>query len=417
MIGMKHFIPLVGLLALGFLAPTVVRSAEAELKVVTDFEGASAVVTEIDQATKTIRFHPAGDAARGWPCWWYFRVEGITPGDTLALELSPSQSVLPNGNNKGKKLAGSWATPERATWSTDGKTWKQTEPGQRTSGATTYRQQVDAPVAWFAWGPPFTPRDSAALVERLAQESPAVEPFTLCQSRGGRACPAMRIRAGEAPDDKRPAVWIEARQHAWESGSSWVCRGVAEWIASDDPQAKSLRERADIYIVPIMDIDNTATGNGGKEAIPRDHNRDWTDQPHWNEVAAVQKRLKALADEDRLAMFIDLHNPGPGDKQPYFYVPPDELVDEAGRANRDRFLTIARLEMTGPLKLADQPRTSGSAYDPLWKQISKNWVSANCSPQAVSVTLETSWNTPHSTTDGYRTLGHQLGKTIERYLH
>lgn len=416
MAGMKHCILLAGLFAIGTLLPGVARAAEGGLKVVTDFEGASAIVTDVDQATKTIRFRPAGDAARGWPCWWYFRVEGIVPGETLTLELSPSESLFPVGNKTGKTLAGSWASPDLASWSTDGKTWKQTGAGQRAGGVTTYRQQVDAPVAWFAWGPPFTPSDSAALVERLGKESTAVEPFTLCQSRGGRPCPAMRIREGELPDAKRPAVWIEARQHAWESGSSWVCRGVAEWLASDDPQAKSLRQRADIYIVPIMDIDNTATGNGGKSGIPQDHNRDWTDQPHWPEVAAAQKRLKALADEGRLAIFLDLHNPAPGDKRPFFFIPPDELVDEVGRANRDRFLTIAALEITGPLKLSDRPRTSGSNYDRQWQQISKNWVSAHCSPQAVSATLETSWNTPHSTTEGYRTVGRQLGQAIERYL-
>jgi hypothetical protein len=72
--------------------------------------------------------------------------------------------------------------------------------------------------------------------------------------------------------------------------------------------------------------------------------------------------------------------------------------------------------MTGPLAIAETPRTSGSSYDPLWKQISKNWVSVNCSPQAISMTLETAWNTPDSTTAGYLTVGRQLGMTIERYM-
>ena len=36
---------------------------------------------------------------------------------------------------------------------------------------------------------------------------------------------------------------------------------------------------AEIVLVPIMDIDNAATGNGGKDALPQDHNRDWSDQP------------------------------------------------------------------------------------------------------------------------------------------
>ena len=409
---MKRLSPIVTF-ALLFLAA---RTSLAEVTVSTDFEGGSAKVISIDQATQTIRFMPAGDAGRGWPCWWYFRVAGLKPGQPVTLELAPSDQTLPNGNNKGKKLAASWAMPQRATWSSDGKSWKHTEPSMARDGTITYTQQVNGDSAYFAWGPPFTPRDSAALVEELAKKSKAVAPFELCKSREGRTCPAMKISEGDLPPAKRPAVWIEARQHAWESGASWVCRGLSEWIASDDPRAKALRERAEIYIVPIMDIDNTATGNGGKEAIPQDHNRDWTDNPHWNEVAAAQAKLKQFAAEGRLAMFIDLHNPGPSDKQPYFYICPDELLDETGLANRERFLMLGRLEMIGPLTISDKPRTSGASYDPLWKQISKNWVAANCSKQAVSVTLETSWNTPNSTTDGYRTIGRELGMTIERYL-
>jgi hypothetical protein len=72
--------------------------------------------------------------------------------------------------------------------------------------------------------------------------------------------------------------------------------------------------------------------------------------------------------------------------------------------------------MTGPLEISDRPRVSGSAYDPLYKQMSKNWVAAQAPPFAVSVTLETPWNTQHSTPGGYQQLGAKLGLAIERYL-
>jgi hypothetical protein len=42
-------------------------------------------------------------------------------------------------------------------------------------------------------------------------------------------------------------------------------------------------------------------------------------------------------------------------------------------------------------------------------------VSKSCANHVVAVTLETSWNTPHSTTTGYRTVGKQLGLAVERY--
>ncbi|MCI0360573.1 MAG: M14-type cytosolic carboxypeptidase [Planctomycetaceae bacterium] len=400
------------LLSLAFLN----SFARGEISVRTDFEGASAKVVSIGHAPRTVRITPGGDPARGWPCWWYLRIDGLAKGDTLTLEVVPLDAPLVGpGKNRGKPLAAGWCQPARAAVSHDGKKWQQTEPGRAREGVMSYKVQAHGESLWLAWGPPFTPKDSAELVESLAKKCRGSEAFELCQSNGGRPCPALRL-VSERPSERRPGVWIQARQHAWESGSSWVCRGAAEWLASDDRRAAALREKAEITIVPIMDIDSTATGNGGKECLPQDHNRDWTDRPHHAEVAAAQKHLRQWADEKRLALFVDLHNPGPGDMQPFFYCCPDSSLTEAGRTNLDRFLTLCRGEMNGPLALADKPRTSGPAYDPLWRQMSKNWVAAHAPPHAVAVTLESAWNTPDSTTDGYRRLGEQLGQAIAKFL-
>jgi zinc carboxypeptidase/carboxypeptidase M14-like protein len=393
-----------------------VPSARAEITVTSDFEGASAKVLSVDQATRTVRIMPGGDPKRGWPCWWYLRIDGLTVGERLTLEVAGSDAPLAQGKNVGKPLAASWSQPERATCSNDCQRWRQTEPGAPRDGRMAYTLTAEATKVWVAWGPPFTPRDAAKLVAAVANDKPWAEVFELATSREGRPCPALRLHEGSLPDEQRPAIWLQARQHAWESGSSWVCRGATEWLAGDDPRARSLRQKSEILIVPIMDIDSTATGNGGKEALPQDHNRDWTDQPHHAEVAAAQKHLLRLSAANRLALFVDLHNPGPSDKQPYFYFCPDDTLSELGRRNLDRFFTTCRAEMTGPLALADQPRVSGAAYDPLWKQMSKNWVAAHAPSHSVEVTLETAWNTPASTADGYRTLGAQLGTAIERYL-
>src|SRR5690349_17070876 len=53
------------------------------LKVVADFPGSSATVQSIDQANRVIRIQPAEHPTHGWACWWYFKVEGITPGESL----------------------------------------------------------------------------------------------------------------------------------------------------------------------------------------------------------------------------------------------------------------------------------------------------------------------------------------------
>ena len=129
------------------------------------------------------------------------------------------------------------------------------------------------------------------------KSSSAAKAFELAKTRGGR--PVRGLRVSEATASKPPGIWVHARQHAWESGSCWVARGFTEWLVSDDADAKWLRANAEVFLVPIIDVDNAATGNGGKEANPRDHNRDWDDQPYYPEVAAAQQRLRGWVKENR----------------------------------------------------------------------------------------------------------------------
>jgi hypothetical protein len=62
-------------------------SAHAKIRVSTDFERGNAEVDSLDQATKTLRITPKLYEGRGWPCWWYFRLDGFTSGETLTLEV------------------------------------------------------------------------------------------------------------------------------------------------------------------------------------------------------------------------------------------------------------------------------------------------------------------------------------------
>lgn len=362
---------------------------------------------------------PGGDPVRGWPCWWYFRIRGILPGETISLRLRGSTATVPTpGSPLQKPLAASWAMPKQATFSTDGKTWQHTAPGRRENEWMIYAIQPEVETIFVAWGPPYTPTTAANFVRQMSASSPHARAVELCRSRGDRPVPMLHVEEGELPKEKRFGVWVQARQHAWESGSSWVAHGFAEWLLGAEADAAWLRQHAELFVVPIMDIDNTATGNGGKDAQPRDHNRDWTPQPHWNEVLAAQRRVSALVQEGRMDVFLDLHNPGPDDPTFFFIMPADQL-SEPMVSLRDRFIQLAyaRISRVKPLiPMSNKPKVTGPNYHPLWRQISANWVSVNGNPHTVSLCLETMWNSPRSTTDGYRTVGANLAASVREYL-
>jgi hypothetical protein len=374
----------------------LVGLAAQDLRVSSDFPGGSALVEGIDGPV--IRVLPAARPDRGWVCWWYFKVEGLAPGEKLALDVG----------------GGVWATPDRAFWSVDDREWKQTPPGERGKSRIRYTVEARAKTMWFAWGPPFVLRHAREAVEEGARASPHAKVFELARSRDGHSVPALRVSQPGAPDSERLGIWVQARQHAWESGGSWVCRGFLDWAVSDDPRAEALRKKAVISIVPVMDADNAERGAGGKEQKPQDHNRDWSAEPHWPEVRAAQAEIRKLDADGRFDFFIDLHNPAAGDKSPFFFVPPASLLSEKGKRNLDRFLAAAREEIAGPLRYKGLTKESGPSYDKNWEKISKNWVARNTRDHVLALTLETSWNTPESTAENYRRVGRELGLSIER---
>src|SRR6188474_735616 len=103
---MPRAIPLVCLTIVALASRSARAEAPGSLRVSSDFEGGSVRVLSIDQDKRVISFTPGGDPERGWPCWWFFRIDGLKEGETATLEVKGSP--LParnNGTNTGKPLA------------------------------------------------------------------------------------------------------------------------------------------------------------------------------------------------------------------------------------------------------------------------------------------------------------------------
>ncbi len=192
-------------------------------------------------------------------------------------------------------------------------------------------------------------------------------------------------------------------------------RGFIRWYASDE--AKALRAKTCLRYIPIMDVDNAAIGAGGKEAVPRDHNRDWAAEPIYPEVAAAQRMIRDIHTKRGLDVFIDLHNPGADD--PIFFFGPFAFERMTGiqQRNYQRWIDIAAASITEPLKV--QPKYRFATYvktDEERGRMSSGWVRANAGDFTISVTLETGWNSPLMSVAGYGKVGAGLGRALAAYL-
>jgi len=393
------------LLTLAFL---ITFTAHAELRVLTDFDGGNAEIVTLDQATRTLRIMPELHEGRGWPCWWFFKLEGLTAGEDFTLEVQGQTKPFRDKT----VLASVWCQPKQAWISVDGTAWKPSAKGTLSADKVmSYKIKAEAATMSFAWGPPFVPSDAEKLLTDIATKLPESRRFELAKTRDGRPVNGVRIGDENAPHQ----VWVGSRQHAWEAGGSQVGRGFARWYASDE--AKALREKTCLHYIPIMDVDNVTLGAGGKEAVPRDHNRDWAAEPIYPEVAAAQKMIRDIQAKHGLDVFIDLHNPGAND--PIFFFGPFAFERMTGiqQRNYQRWIDLAAANIIEPMPV--QPKYRFATYvttDEERGRMSSGWVRANAGDFTISITLETGWNSPLMSVEGYGKVGAGLGKALEAYI-
>ena len=76
-----------------------------DLSLRTDFPGGAAKLLSIDQQRRHIRFEVPESPVGAHRSWWYFRVDGSTPDETLTLELNFGRTRVkraaysPDGSN------------------------------------------------------------------------------------------------------------------------------------------------------------------------------------------------------------------------------------------------------------------------------------------------------------------------------
>jgi Cytosolic carboxypeptidase N-terminal domain len=388
--------------------PLITLIAHAEVRVVTDFEGGNAEVVKLDQAAKTLRIMPELREGRGWPCWWFFKLEGLTIGDEFTLEVQAQTKPFRDKT----VLAASWCQPKHVWICVDEQTWKPSARGTlSTDKVMSYTIKATAEQMSLAWGPPFVPSDADKLLADIAAKLPESKRFELAKTRDGRSVNGIRIGDENAPHQ----VWVGSRQHAWEAGGSQVGRGFIRWYASDE--AKALRLKTCLHYIPIMDVDNAAIGAGGKEAVPRDHNRDWAAEPIYPEVAAAQRMISDIHAKRGLDVFIDLHNPGHDD--PIFFFGPFAFERMAGiqQRNYQRWIDLAATNIIEPLKV--QPKYRFATYvksDEERGRMSSGWVRNHSGDFTISVTLETGWNSSLMSVEGYGKIGAGLGRALAAYI-
>ncbi len=377
------------------------------ISVTTDFLNGGGSVSVEKSEPLTIRFSPHDEGDGGWSkMWWYFKVDGITPGEEIRLELMAGEGISP-----------------QAFFSYDQEVWGLTDVGetQKIDGKDcfVYKHKVRNSGVWFAYDLPYTSEHVDLLTPLINQDQNA-EVFTLCRSKKNRENKGFRLKPLMNAEPKY-GIWLQARCHAFESGASWVLHELTRWLLSDEPEAVELRNLAHITIIPIVDIDGVSEGRTGKYQKPHDHWMNWGDvNTYWPEIKAIQSGIHTLADKNMADFFIDFHGPG-GKSHPYFIMPFAELLpSDKQRNNRSEFLKVLNANPLDTKAKQSQSMTrihhSERPWDTTKLDSSHEWVTMKANNHSVAFTIEVNMNTPLSTQHGYQTEATVLGKAISAYF-
>lgn len=276
-------------LALGLLVLAGDAPGQEDVRFHTNFEGGS--LGRIERiGPDAYRCHVRGQQDQSGrnrqASWYFFRIDGAS-GRELTLILT---DLI--GEYNGRPGAVPMGPEIRPVISDDGERWTpiaDTCWDDRTKEATL-RIRPARDIVWIAHQPPYTPSRLARLLEEIDRRAQArVE--VIGKSARGRDLHLVTVTDPAFDDRGKAVVWLQARQHAWESGTSFVMEGALRFITSDDPGARALRRRAVFLFTPMVDPDGCASGQVRFNANGYDVNR------HWDEVDLKSKRYLARMPE------------------------------------------------------------------------------------------------------------------------
>ncbi|CAB1322696.1 unnamed protein product [Coregonus sp. 'balchen'] len=148
-------------------------------------------------------------------------------------------------------------------------------------------------------------------IERDPRRSRFCKVRTLCRSLAGNLVPVLTVTNPSHREDRshKPAVVLTARIHPGETNSSWVMKGVLNFLLGDSPDAALLRDAFVFKLVPMLNPDGVIVGNYRCSLTGRDLNRSYKSilRESFPTVWATHTMVQRLCEERKVLLYCDLH--------------------------------------------------------------------------------------------------------------
>lgn len=286
--------------------------APAAIRVLSNFEGGNIGKVEFVSPTHlrcAVQGQADHDGRNRQANWYYFELTGL-PHAEVTLDLvnlageydyrAPAYAV-----DKGTRPVFSYDHLEWIHFDDEQVAWDAAEPH------LTIRFNPQADHLWIAHVPPFSNQEAETAAQVFQRRyGRDFERKVIGRSVEGRRIVLWTITNHKLPVERKKVIWLMFRQHAWETGSSWVEAGAVRYLFLSTG-AKDLRDQAVWKILPIADPDGVARGGVRYNRNGYDLNRNWgIDAPKlMPEIAAQKKAIFDWVDSGhRIDLFLSVHN-------------------------------------------------------------------------------------------------------------
>lgn len=234
----------------------------------------------------------------------HFRLVG-TPGARITLEFRNLDNVW---NGRHGSVAGELKT---VATSADGRAWTTVPTDALPDDRVRVTLTMPGDTLHVARMEPYRLSDLDRLLDSIRTD-PRVGITTIGETVAGHPLEIVRIGRDAAPS----RVFLRARAHPWEAGSSWVMHGLIERLVRDDAETRALLDRYVVYLLPMANKDGVALGRTRFNLLGKDLNRNWNapvDAALAPENAALERWLEGMIAAGRAPhLAIELHNDGRG---------------------------------------------------------------------------------------------------------
>ncbi len=195
--------------------------------------------------------------------------------------------------------------------SEDGRRWTSAATEALANNRVRLTVRMPGPKLYVARVEPYRLSDLERLLVWLRRDS-RVQLQSIGRTVAGRELELVRIGSPR----RKHRVFLRARAHPWEAGSSWVVDGLIRRLLEPNQQAREYLERYCVYILPMANKDGVAAGRTRFNLRGKDLNRDW-DRPSDAQLApenwALEKWLDGMVRAGQAPQLaIELHNDGAG---------------------------------------------------------------------------------------------------------